>query len=567
MDPVRHAAPGLRPSSARLRTRWLALLAVVCVLVALVHWPVLTKQALSVDDGEYLTNNPLVQHPSWESARRFLSEVLEPSTVHGYYQPLTMISLMLDHALGGRPNDLRVFHRTSLALHVVNTALVIVLLYQLFGNAWAAALAGLLFGAHPLTVEPIAWVADRKTLLAGFFALSCLSLYTRYAHAETRQQDAGATAGAAGRRRYSGYCAALLLFILALLSKPTSTPLPLLLLILDWWPLRRLNLRALIEKIPFLVVASVSAVITVISQARTGVVSVPTAHSWMRVPLLLAHNIVFYLYKLLWPAKLSSHYPFPEPVSLAQPMVLAGVIGTLVIVAALVISLRWTRSVLAGFLFFFIAILPSMGVLGFTNVVAADKHAYLPMIGWLLPLTYGICRLWSAARARPRRAGVVGTVCVLVLGEGCAVRWYLPKWKDSETLFRHMIALAPNAPLPHYGLGTVLKEQRRFNDAAAEYMAALQLKPDYADAHNNLGLALAGLGRNDEAIDHYRQAVRIKPDHADAQTNLGHALLLRGEADEAIEHYRAAVQSRARDARAHMNLGMALRQGGQLAHA
>jgi len=169
-----------QPSASR--TGLLAALTVlVGQLVIFAHWPSLSARALMFDDEQYLTENYLVQNPSLESAGRFLAEVSKPSTVRGYYQPLTMISLMVDCALGGRPDNLRQFHRTSLALHVMNTMLVIVLLYLLFDQAWSAAVVGLLFGLHPLTAEPVPWVGERKTLLAAFFALWCLILYVRYA--------------------------------------------------------------------------------------------------------------------------------------------------------------------------------------------------------------------------------------------------------------------------------------------------------------------------------------------------------------------------------------------------
>jgi hypothetical protein len=208
----------------------------VCAAALITHWPALSAQALSFDDNRYFVENFLVRNPSWESAKRFLTEVLEPSTVGGYYQPLTMISLMLDYALGGQTDSLLPFHITSLALHIANTALIIVLLYQLFGLAWVAAGVGLLFGVHPLTVEPIPWVGERKTLLAAFFTLWSLVLYMRFVHKGSSK----------------AYRGSIILFVLALMSKPTSTPLPALMLLTDYWPLRRLKWRSLLEKLLFL---------------------------------------------------------------------------------------------------------------------------------------------------------------------------------------------------------------------------------------------------------------------------------------------------------------------------
>jgi hypothetical protein len=231
------------------------LIAAVCLAVLATHWPALSAKATSIDDGQYLMGNPLVQNPCWDSARRFLTEVLKPSTVSGYYQPLTMISLMLDYALGGREDNLFPFHRTSLALHAANTALVIVLLYLLFGNIWAAAAVGLLFGVHPMTVEPIPWLSERKTLLSAFFAFWALIFYICF----TRTT---------GNKKY--YIAALVAYLLALMSKPTSIFLPLMMLLMDYWPLNRLRCQVIVEKIPFLFLAAVFIIMTIVSQISAG---------------------------------------------------------------------------------------------------------------------------------------------------------------------------------------------------------------------------------------------------------------------------------------------------------
>lgn len=253
------------------------LLVGACVLVFIGHLPVLSVGALSFDDDQYLTNNELVRNPSWASARQFLSEVLEPSTVRGYYQPLTMISLMTDYALGGRPHNLLPFHRTSLLLHLANTVLVILLLHLLFGQAKVAVAVGLLFGLHPMTVEPIAWVSGRKTLLAAFFALWCLILYVRYA------------------RKRNGWCYAgcLAMHALALMSKPTSLPLPALMLLIDFWPLRRLKRSCVLEKLPLFVVGGIVSIITFVSQSGTSLAVLPGQSEPWRIPMILCHNIIW----------------------------------------------------------------------------------------------------------------------------------------------------------------------------------------------------------------------------------------------------------------------------------
>lgn len=562
---------------------WIGLL-IVCCAVIVVHWPALSAQALSFDDSQYLTRNILVQNPGWTSARRFLTEVLEPSTVEGYYQPLTMISLMFDYALGGRPDNLYPFHRTSLALHVINTALVIVLLYLLFGQAWIATAAGMLFGLHPMTVEPIPWVGERKTLLAAFFALGCLILYVRHTRKSSRPL----------------YIGCLAMYVLALMSKPTSTPLPLLMLLMDYWPLGRWKWTNVLEKLPFFIVGGISAIITYISQSSAAPALVAGGYGFERIPLILCHNIIFYLQKIIWPVNLSSHYVFPEPLGLSDPMVLAGVIGTCILVPLLVISLRWTRAAMAGWLFFFIAIFPTIQVLRFSNVIAADKFAYLPSLGLLMivaSLLNWFHGAGSTGKSMTRRMAITVAVVVLAGGEAVATRSYLVHWRDTQSLAENILTKTPDAPQARNMLGLELQSQGKLDQAISQYRHALRIKPNYVEAHNNLGIALQLQGKPDEAISHYRQALqidpgyveayynmgitfraqrkhdeaincyrqalRLKPDHVETHGNLGSMLSAQRKFDEAIKHFHLALQIRPDFAEVHYNLGLALKSQGK----
>jgi tetratricopeptide (TPR) repeat protein len=532
------------------------LIACVCAAVIAVHWPALSAQALSFDDNEYLVNNALVKSPSWSSARKFLSQVLEPSTVGGYYQPLAMISLMLDYSLGGRVENLMPFHRTSLALHAANTALVIVLLYLLFGEVWIAAAAGLLFGLHPMTVETIPWVGERKTLLAAFFALWSLLFYLRYTHA--RKAGAGIQSPA-GCSTWGFYIACLFFYLLALMSKPTSTPLPVLMLLLDFWPLKRFKWRSFLEKIPFFILGGIFAIITYISQTRTACSTLPTETGIWRISLILCHNIIFYLCKIIWPINLSSHYPFPDPLNLSQPMVLAGVIGTCILIPLLLISLRWTRAALIGWLFFFIAILPTMGIIGFTNVIASDKFAYLPSFGLLMVLAYFLCnlRLKKSVISGSKSVVIILLVLILASAESLATRSYLTHWRNSLGLFEYMLSKAPNSPTLHNNLGNAYGELGLWREATEAYKQAIRIKPDYADAHNNLGVAYSKLGRYQEAIEAYKQAIKIKTDYAEAHYNLGTTYGELGRYQEAIEAFSQDIKIKPDYAEAHNSRGVA----------
>ena len=553
------AGPGGRPEGALITPgAWLAaLIPLVALIVLATHWPGLSARAILKDDVQYVTKNVLVQNPSWASAGRFFSEVLEPSTVRGYYQPLTMISLMLDHALGGRPDDLRAFHCTSLGLHVLNTALVIVLLYLLFGQPVPAALAGLLFGVHPLTVESVTWLSDRKTLLATCFALWCLILYVH----------------ATRKGTWWPYGVSLVMYILALLSKPTTVPLPVLLLLLDYWPLRRLGRRAVVEKAPFLALSLAFALITFISQSRTAPVTVPGESELARIPLIVCHNVIFYLYKMFWPANLTPHYGFPDPLALRHPMVLAGVIGTCLLIPALLLSWRWTRGPLVGWLFFFVAIFPTLGVVGFTDVIAADRFVYLPALGPLLVITWLLARVWvDRAGVWRRRLPTVAMVVVVVLvaaAEATATRRYLSYWQDMEKLHRRMVALAPQAPETHYNLGVVMAKQGNLAEAIRSFSQAIRIRPSYAEAHYNLGVALltGQIADIDRAMAHFAAAIQIRPHYRAAHKNLAAALVQKGRSGEAIGHYTEALWLQPDDYSAHYGLAVALAMAGRDAEA
>jgi tetratricopeptide (TPR) repeat protein len=524
------------------------LIIIVCLAVLITHWPALSAQALSFDDGQYLTKNVLVQNPGWASTRRFLSEVLEPSSVEGYYQPLAMISLMFDYALGGRENNMMPFHRTSLILHVANTALIIILLYLLFGQIWVAAGVGLLFGVHPMTVEPIPWVGERKTLLAAFFSLWSLIFYflfTIYYLRATSDQ----------RRATKFYIGSLVAYLLALMSKPTSVPIPAMMLLMDYWPLRRLNWRAVWEKVPFFVLGGISAIITYISQSRTACTVLPTEFGVKFVPLIISHNIIFYLYKMVWPVNLSSHYAFPEPLNLSQPMVLAGVIGTLILIPLLVLSLRRTRAALTGWLIFFAAILPTLQIIGFTNVIASDKFAYLPSVGLLMVLASFLVWLCSVSKNTLKYVIAI-IIVILAAAEGTASRRYLGYWQNTLSLYEYMLTLTPDESMVRDNLAYALYTQGKIDEAVSHYGAALHFNPYQASTYNNLGVAMEAKGNFDEAINYYHQAIRFKPNYAEAYYNLGHLQQARGKLDEAIESYSQAINIKPDYPEAHNNLAV-----------
>jgi regulator of sirC expression with transglutaminase-like and TPR domain len=522
------AAPG--DPAAGIRIPILApLLAGVLGVVVFAHWGALSSNALCWDDNHYLTENRLVRDPGWPSAKQFLAEILAPSTVRGYYQPLTMISLMLDYAMGGRPEDLFVFRRTSLTLHVLNTALIVLILYRLFGSAWAAAMVGLLFGVHPLTVEPIPWAGERKTLLATFFALLSLLSYLRYA----KRGGVAAMGGAWG------------LYLLALMAKPTTTPIPVCMLLLDYWPLNRLNLRSVLEKVPFFALGAVSMVVTFVSQNRTAGTSMPSEYGPWRIPMVLCHNVVFYFRKMVWPTNITPHYPFPDPMHPSNWPIMAGIIGTAVLMVALLVSWRRTRAWVTGFLFFFIAIFPTMQIVGFSDVIASDKFAYLPALGVLLPLAYFIGRAWNVRTQRGASTiRIALVVCVVGLSalEVRATKRYLVSWRDSPTLFGHMAKLAPESASVYFHLGTAFLYSDDLDSCIDALSRSIELKGDQEIAYNNRGNCYGKQKMNDEALADYTRAIEMSPNLAEAYANRANIYQRKKQFDLAIADCDTALE-------------------------
>jgi hypothetical protein len=539
----------LRPGATLL-----VLAILVSAVVLVVHWPALYCRAQLLDDTQYLTDNPLVRRPSWHSAWRFFSEVRRPSTVQGYYQPLTMLSLMLNSACGVTPDNLVPFHATNLALHAINSVLVMLLMWSLFHNLWAAAIAALLFGVHPLTVEVIPWVSERKGVLSAMFGLLCLLAYTRYARH-------------GGRGRYAAVAA---FFTLGLLSKPTVMPVPLMLLALDAWPLRRLSWATVGEKLPLLALAGLSGWITMTSQAATAALTLPGEPRAPSVPLLVCHNIVFYLGQVLLPLQLAPHYALPRPFDWSHPAVLRGAIGCALLLAVVLASLRWTRALAAGCAIFLLGLAPTLGVIGFSSAVAGDKYVYFPAIGLLLVVTWALAALLRSrpVAASPRRPGssattprgssrpslrallVGATASTALVAEAAGTRAYLAHWRDTELLWRRVLRLAPDAVAGNMELSIELAKQGRLAEALPHAQRAADAAPGYAKAHYNLGLVLAHLGRIQEAAAAFQHAAGAAPGYADAHYNLAYAQLHLGRTDLALAACRAALEADAHHAAA-----------------
>lgn len=564
------------PARSTISALWRPLL-IVALLTAAVHWPVLSSTALVKDDAEYLVNNDLVQTPGWDSVARFWGEMLAPSTVAGYYQPLAMTSLMFDAVLGGRTDNLLPFHRTTLILHIANAILLTILFHQLFGHAWIAALGGLMFALHPQTIEPITWISDRKTLLATLFSLVSLCAYVAYARRAALPADP-----LRPRRAGRWYVLVLAAYVLALLSKPTSTPLPVAMLLLDIWPLKRLTRRAVLEKVPLLALAALFSGITVVSQARTAFVKSPFEGGPLTGVWILAHNVALYLSKYVLPLELSPHYVYPRPLGPAQPYIAAGLAVIAALLIAGIVLWRRARSWPVGGLIWFVLIFPTLGVIGFSTVIASDKFAYLPSLGLLAPVVAGLAALWLSKH--PHRISATGVALAWLLFCTVQTRLYAPHWATTEAVFQRAAALNPSdgetqAALTGYywqqaqqaaaqvqaAGATATREQveaaqRAMTSALGQLESVAKAFPDVVAAHLNYGVALISLGRLADARREIEEVLRIDPDNAGAHGNLGAIYFMEKRPAEALAHMQRAVELAPRVPIGHMSLAMVLLQ-------
>jgi tetratricopeptide (TPR) repeat protein len=525
--------------------------AAVLAVVAFAHWPVLSAQAIIFDDGMYLFENPVLMRPSWSSAWTVLSEVFHSSTVEGYYEPLTLHSLMLDVAQGGARDNLLPFHRTSLILHLANTLLVMVLLASLTGQPRLAALVGLLFGVHPLTVEPLAWVWERKTLLATLFVLVSLIAYVRYARAAE-----------SGKRGRVTYVVALVAFLLALMSKPTVTPLPVMIVLLDAWPLRRRlrDRRVILEKAPFFALALLFGVVTIISTANTGQVTVQAGGGGVIRAIYL---FGFYLLKIAWPVRLTSAYEMPQPMSLANVAVLANVLLALGVVVAVIVAVRRTRGGAVAIGWLLVGLMPTMGIVNYSWVAASDKYVYFPIVGVLIGLTFLLGSLWNSIRRRSnaRLAWTIVIVACLVatLFEVRLTRRYLARWRDTITISRHMLSITPDASSALILLGDEYGRRGRTDEATRTFEHALRVDPHNAAANLAVCSLLAKSGRVDEAAARLETAQLRGTEQSQAAAHLlmGKFRLQQNRADDAIRYLLEALRLQPHNREAQLDLGLA----------
>ena len=506
----------------------------LAALASAIYWPVRHFDFVTWDDPTYVTQNLNVLGGFTASGVNWAFT----TAAAPYWHPLTWMSHMLDVTwFGVRAGG---HHVTNVALHIANTLALFALLFRTTGAVGRSACVAALFAAHPLHVESVAWVAERKDLLSTFFFLLTLLAYVEYAR----------------RTSSARYAFVVGFFALGLMSKPMLVTLPFVLLLLDEWPLAAERvarpLRARLAAIaPLLLLAGGVAVATFLVQQQVGAVSaVPLG---LRIANAM-HSYVAYLGLTLWPARLSAFYPYPQSIGV-------GIWGpSLFIVLALsAIAWRWRSRapyVLVGWLWYLITLVPVIGLVQAGDQALADRFTYVPLIGIFLIAVWGIADALASVRA-VRFAGPA-LACAAVAVSAVTARAQVETWRNSETLWNHALAVTVNNDRAYNGLGAFLNNQHRESEAIPHFENALRINPNLADAHYNLGIALTATGRPDDAFVHYLDAVRLQPAFSEAHNNLGIAWLDRHRVDDAIREFTESLRLTPTQTQAHINLGIAL---------
>lgn len=510
----------------------------LAILTLAVFFQVTGHEFLNYDDNLYVAENPHVRGGLTGENFAWAFTTFRAANWH----PLTWISLQFDASVfGTQPMG---FHLTNLLLHIANVLLLFLLLSRVTGHVWRSAFAAALFAIHPLHVESVAWVAERKDVLSTLFWLLTMLAYVQYA----RKPSAGR------------YAAVGVLFALGLMAKPMLVTLPLILLLMDYWPLGRFSVgrknapptsRLFYEKIPLLALSIGSCAVTFVAQQEGGAVA---SVGGVPVGLRVGNAIVScaaYIVKMVYPAKLAVFYPYSASLpawEIAASVLLIGGISYLAY------RLRASRPYLAvGWLWYLITLIPVIGLVQVGQQSMADRYTYVPLIGLFVALT------WLVGQVR--RVGLVGLAAVIVLA---GLSWrQVGFWKDNNTLFTHALAVTENNHMAHANLGVALYDAGKFEGALDHFRQAVEIKPNEAVAQCSLGTVFMKLNRADEAIEHLETAVRLNNGLSEAHNNLGVLYGNRGDFEKAADHYREAVRTDPDSADAYFNLAVALNASGR----
>jgi protein O-mannosyl-transferase len=520
----------------------------IVIAIAAVFAPTRHFAFVTYDDFDFVVENPHVA--AGLTAANVRWAFAQPYIATG--GPLTWISHMLDVEMFGM--DAGAHHLVNVVLHAIASIALFTVLWSATGAAPLAAIVALLFAVHPLHVESVAWISERKDLLSGAFWFVTIGAYLAYV------------------RRPAAWRYVLLVvsFALGLLSKPMIATLPVVLLLLDHWPLRRLSWedprelgRRILEKLPLFILSLVSAALTFAAQRQIGAVA---DFERMSLTTRVANACVAYLAyirRLFWPSDLAVFYPYQDAI---PPQLWIGcAVALLVMTALALLAAKRAPYITTGWLWFVITLAPVSGLVQVGGHAMADRFTYVPLIGLFVIAAWGGQALLSRAGASSAASAAI--VCVAIATCTAVARGQVWHWQSGVSLWEHALQVTANNGRAHANLGVALArigDQRR---AIEEYERALTLEPAAPKTHNNLALVLAQQGQTAAAISHYNEAIRFDPAYANAHNNLANALAETGRFDEALPHHHEAIRLEPANGLARANLGITLGQMNRLDEA
>ena len=574
-QPARVPIRGAAESNADCLIRFLLPLSIV-VLTFVAFLPSLQNGFVNWDDEAVLLDNPNYRGLGWEQLRWMFT------TFHmSVYRPIAWITMGIDYLIWGmEPFG---YHLTSLFFHCANAVLFYFVALRLLRLAMsttdelklplrvAAGFAALFFALHPLRVEPVAWESGEDNLVAGLFFMLTLLCYLR-----------AAAITETGLYRWVWMGGAWISYALSILSKALTVPLPLALLVLDVYPLKRLKItprtwfqpdsrQILWEKVPFLLFAVPIAIVAVLAKQSTGAVAPVASIGWFPRLMQSLYGLAFYLQKTIAPWGLSPLYERPIPFNPWDwPFLLSGVIVLAVSIGLGVVRRFWPAG-LAAWVYYAVILLPSLGVITYGPQLVGDRYSYFSCLSWAVVAGAGILHFWKRRAAGEMSAQVFllvnGLAGVLLMGLGVLTWKQTQIWHNSEELWRYALALDQRSSFAHNNLGLVLAKRGALEEAINEFRKATQIDPASVEAYTNLGNFLAQTGAPEEAIVHLRHALQIEPAFVSAHNTLGNILADNGALDEAVEHFHEGLRIDPKSAMTHYNLARALAKRGDIEEA
>jgi tetratricopeptide (TPR) repeat protein len=509
----------------------------ICVFliaaIVAVYWPVYSYDFIRYDDGAYVVKNVNIQQGL--NLKTIYWAFTAISYSGHYWHPITWLSHTFDYQLfkdwaGGH-------HIMNVFFHILNTLILFYVLMRMTGAVWPSAFVAAAFALHPLHVESVAWIAERKDILSTFFWLLTMWAYVRYVE----------------NSKLKWYLAAIVLFLLSLMSKPMVVTLPFVLLLLDYWPLeRKFSRRLLVEKIPFFIGSFACCIITFIAQQKSAIISLEDIGFKSRVTNAIV-SYVAYIIKMIWPSRLALVYPHSGGELSTTKIIICTLLLLLISVYFIYIARR-CRFFAFGWLWYLGTLVPVIGLVQVGVQSMADRYTYMTLTGLFIIIA------WSAKEFVPKRwyKTLVLLAAVLLIALAITARHQLKYWKDSMSLFEHSLRVTENNYLMIDNYASILVEQGRLDEAIGWCKESLRIYPDSAVGHNNLGGALLQAGRVQQAIDCFRSAIKCDPDFLQANINLADSLEKQGNFEEAVSYFKQAIRIAPDNAQAFLGLAITL---------